>query len=239
MDIVAISQHAMNQDTQRLATVGQNVANMNTPGYKRQVEGVNSFDSILQSQPINVLTDTKNGKLTPTNSPLDFAILGDGYFEVMTPQGMAYTRAGQFQIDKSGQLQTLSGYAVMGEGGDIVFSNWEQGRKFVVNEQGEITDANSAEIGKSPIIGKLAVVQFPSHPTFTSIGHGLYVTKAAPMQNDKLVRIKQGFVEDSNVEQVENMTVMISAKRSFEDKELTIKNYHQMTQTAINELGEL
>ena len=239
MDIVAINQQGMTQDMQRLTSVGQNVANMNTPGYKAQVEGVSAFDALMKAQQIPMVTDTHNGKLAPTNSPLDFAILGDGYFQIMTPQGMAYTRAGQFQIDKTGQLQTLTGYPVMGDGGYIVIPHWDEGHPFNVNQQGEIYEAKSTAVGRAPMIAKLTVVQFAAGTAFTPIGHGLLVTEVSPSTNAHPVMIKQGYLEDSNVNQVDNMTAMMSAKNNINDKALTIKNYHQMTQTAINELGEL
>src|SRR6185312_6612280 len=129
MDIAAIG---MQNDLQRMSSISQNLANVLTSGYKREVPVTRTFDSYMQdaavqgadvagqTAPANApAIDTTPGALRATRNPLDVAIDGEGFFEVMTDQGSAYTRQGAFRTDAGGHLVTAQGLPVMGTSGEI------------------------------------------------------------------------------------------------------------------------
>src|SRR4051812_17860177 len=106
----------MQADMARMDRVAMNIANVQTPGYKRAVVTTVPFGQRVEAagtaQPA-IHTDSRPGTLKTTGQGLDFALAGPGWFEVRTPQGAAYTRNGSFRLDAAGRLVTQQGHAVM------------------------------------------------------------------------------------------------------------------------------
>src|SRR6185369_563069 len=133
----------------RMEIISNNLANVNTPGFKKDkmlfesmlagasnppaVPQGSTADPILQKD--NVYIDYEAGTVAQTGNPLDLAIEGDGFFVVNTPEGPAYTRQGNFRVAADGTLVTVDGFPVMGQGGAIRV----QGSKVEVDPKGVVT----------------------------------------------------------------------------------------------------
>ncbi len=200
--------------------VANNVANSSTSGFKR--EGI-EFDTLLTRttphESLNFVVDratyrdASSGPINPTSNPLDFAIQGSGYFPVQTPQGIRYTRAGAFELNTDGQIVTMSGDLLLGEGNQPITIP-ETATQINVSADGFVTAKvdNGASLAE---LGKVSVVKFDSEQALQPVGKGLYTTDQvpAPAENSGIV---QGALEQSNVEPVVEMTQMIQIMRSYE-----------------------
>ena len=130
-EIFAITLASMHQDMARLDGVALNLANVSTPGYKRGIVSTQPFATLVDAVDgraeasaadatgVQVLNDMRPGTVKLTGELLDVALAGDGFFEVTTPSGPAYTRQGNFRKDALGRLVTAQGYPVMGKNGEI------------------------------------------------------------------------------------------------------------------------
>ncbi len=232
---------------QAIANISQNLANVSTSGYKRTLV---SFESLLSGQKqttdakgINYSriskteTDISNGPLKDTGNPLDVALLGDGFFKVMGPEGVLYTRRGDLVIGANGTLQTRNGLNVLdAANSEIVVSNASSGEIFI-NEKGEIT--LSSPDGTSNIAGRLGIVtindssflQREKDTTFSLRQGG----EESPAENSVVV---SGSLESSNVNMVEEMTGMINSYRTFETYHKVIKSYSDISSKQA-ELGSI
>jgi len=215
----------------RLDVIANNLANANTTGFKRDSVFVKLVEDagIAQAQgkgesaeaQVQRVTDFSDGVLTPTNNPLDVAIQGRGFLVVNTPEGLRYTRNGNCELAADGTLVTPQGDAVMGTSGNIRFPDLQglsQG-KVVVTESGEVLVDNK-------LVDRLRVVDFPDVTKLQKESNSLF---AAPIEmspvemRDDSVRIRQGFLEGSNVEGLEEMMAMIELTRNFESNQRVIQ----------------
>jgi flagellar basal-body rod protein FlgG len=256
-EILNIALHGMQQDMLRLNHVGMNLTNATTPGYQRQVvalrpyQGVTlgggtlvpnlSFEATLalqqQSQiypdagnaTARVVTDSRPGTLKATGQPLDVALTAPGYFEVTTPDGPAYTRAGQFQLDARGRMVNALGYPVMGVSGEIVLNTPNP----VIEPNGQIRENNRQ-------IAQLKIVQFEEPSSIERLGDGL-VTSAGATRTlaDSDVQLRQGFVENANVSSMHEMVQLIEVMRHFESMQRMAQGYDDMLGSSIRKLGDL
>ena len=150
--------------------VTHNLANANTPGYKaerlifvRRPERDLMAEDSFSHDPV-VLVDHSPGTLQKSGNPLDVAVQGEGYFVIETKDGERYTRNGSFTLNQNGELVTMSGDAVMGEGGRITCS----GKKI------EISNAGTVSVDGSET-GKLKIVDFKKKDALVKRGAGLYI----------------------------------------------------------------
>ncbi|HHF09375.1 MAG TPA: flagellar basal-body rod protein FlgF [Candidatus Atribacteria bacterium] len=227
-----------------------NLANIDTPGFKKDllVQETSGFEKELfrftngertylgrlalgTASDIKQTTDFSQGVIETTNNPLDLALDGKGFFVVMTPQGEAYTRAGNFTLSAEGKLVTWEGYPVMGEQGEIVVGD---SGHLEVNERGEIwVDGN--------LVNTLRVVDFDDYSALAKKGQNLFVIEGTgitprPAQNFKIV---QGALERANLDPVEAMVHMIEVLRKYESVQKTIQSHDEALQKATNEIARL
>lgn len=208
----------------RLEVVANNLANVNTTGFKRdslflqklneltaaQLQGVGDLSGLNFRQ----FTDFKEGALHHTGNPLDVAIQGDGFFVVDTPTGPAYTRNGNFQLSIDGVLVTSAGNPVIGERGYIQIPNiakLEQS-EMTIHETGMVTIGNDN-------LGKLRVVKFEDLDQLKKEGEFFIAQGALEEEVDLSSReaiIRQGFLEESNVDGIFEMISLIELSRNFE-----------------------
>lgn len=188
-------------------------------------------------------TNFEQGSLKHTGNKLDVALDGAGFFEVATPQGMRLTRAGNFTVDGNGQLVTKDGHAVMMElqDGDnpTEITPDQRTAKFSGTSQVYISDGGEVFDGENKI-GKLSVVQIANPDSLQKVGNNYYDFKpnmAPEMTTLKNPIMKQGFVETSNVNIINEMTDMIMAQRVFEGTQKAIQTYDQMSDKLINLVG--
>jgi len=228
---------------QRMDIISNNLANVNTPGFKKDkmtFEGMlasnttppavspsKTADPILQKD--NVYVDYSAGPVSQTGNTLDVAIDGDGFFTVATPGGTAYTRQGNFRLTADGTLVTTDGYPVMGQGGEIHIT----GGKVEISAQGEITVDGAAA-------GIISLVDFPKPYNLTKTSSALFVPsnpQATPQAAKAEVR--QGHLEGANVDPVSEMVQMIETNRYFDACQRVILSYDGMASKAANDLGKL
>lgn len=239
--LVALSRQIVLQ--RRLEVVADNVANLNTDGFKRQ--SLSFQESMMPRARTNLfergdrrssfvselttLTDFSEGSIEQTGNTFDVAIEGSGFFVVQTPEGERYTRAGNFQLDATGRLVTPDGNPVLGEGGEIVFAPNESG--VIIASDGTI----SSSAGQR---GRLRVASFPDERLLEKSGENLYSTEEPPVPA-LTARVRQGSLERSNVSGVTEMTRLISVTRAYEQITNVLSQHDELRGRAIERLGTL
>ncbi|MGS1116415.1 flagellar basal-body rod protein FlgF [Castellaniella sp. UC4442_H9] len=212
--------------------IANNMANVSTTGFRAQLAMYRSVPVVPQAGelPTRVSTvastpgsDMTQGAMVDTGHALDAAIAGPGWFAVRTPQGEAYTRAGEFAVNQQNQLVTQTGWPVLSA----------DGQPIEIPERGSVTFATDGQIsalgaGDNPrdiqMLAQLKLVNPP--PGQLQRGDdGLFRLAAGqPAQPDPAVKIAPGFVEKSNVNPAATMVAMISNARQFELQMQVIKN---------------
>jgi len=223
--------NAMLLQTQKNDVTANNLANINTIGFKRE----HTFLQSLEDETRNTLasqTVHDQGQLKQTDNPLDLAISGRGFFTVQTQSGQAYTRDGHLAVDEYGALRTTAGHLLMGAGGPLVVS--QDGLK-----TGSVRISQHGEIFvDDDYVDRLQVVDFDNLENLQRIGTNLYVNNADP-QPDVLEEpvILQGNLETSNVDPVQEMIHMIELQRHFESSQRVLTNYDRMLGKAANDIS--
>jgi len=249
-----ISKTGLDAQQTQLDVISNNLANVSTNGFKRsravfedllyQTLSQPGAQSSQQTQlpsglqlgtgvrPVATEKIFAQGNLQQTNNPLDVAIQGNGFFQVLQPDGtIAYTRDGSFQLDNQGALVTSSGYhiqpAVTIPAGAL---------SVTVGQDGTVS-ALMPGSAKPTQVGTLQLVNFVNPTGLQSAGQNLYLETASsgtpnsstPGTNG-LGTLKAGFVETSNVNVVEEMVNMIQAQRAYEINSKAITTSDQMLQ---------
>jgi flagellar basal-body rod protein FlgF len=263
----------------KVETIANNIANANTPGFKKEqlvfkehltalskgVEDIdiprkdwnpddfyhtqgaeNAFVSVDGSY-----TSHEQGSLKPTGNPLDIALNGQGFFEVLTPNGIRFTRAGSFTISKEGELVTNRGYKLLSsikvdasQGRDVAASLNEEeadsrtiklppGSKISISKNGEI-------YSKDGMVGEISVVEFNDVHALRKEGHSLFVNNdgANIKRNDITTTTNQGFMEGSNVNAIREMSELIKAHRHFDNIQKAISTYDSISGKAVNDISK-
>lgn len=221
-------------DTSFQDLVGESLDRLGYPTSKESIgKDINSTGTGVRS---TVLTrDNTQGDLTETDNSTDFAIDGEGYFKLTSPNNQAvYSRVGEFQIDGSGRLTDSNG--------NILNINFDKGynqnnvkfekNNFNVTEDGKIMMKIN---GEQKEVGKIQLYNAVGDNSFVSVGSNLYV----PDKNAKVVMttnasVKQGFKENSNVDIGSEMAEMIVTQRAFELASKGIQTADQMWGIANN-----
>lgn len=226
---------SMHGDIARLERVAMNISNAQTPGYKREVVAASSFgDRIDAGSALVAHTDQRPGTLKSTGQALDFALTGPGWFEVSTPQGAAYTRQGQFRLDTTGRLVTQQGHPVMGISGEIVLPDAMPS----VDADGRISDAANGTKPGAPALAQLRVVQFEESATVQRLGNGLVLPQGKPSSAPEgATQIRQGYLENSNVNQMQEMVRLLETVRHLETLQKLALGYDEMLASSIRKLG--
>lgn len=228
---------SMHVDMARLERVAMNLANVQTPAYKRELVLAPPFAARVDaaSAVVSVHTDQRAGTLKPTGRSLDVALTGPGWLEVTTPQGTAYTRQGNFRLDAQGRLVTQQGHAVMGLAGDIVL---QQGAP-VIDAEGRIFESVAAGAKRDAApIAQLKIVEFDAPAQVERIGDGLVLARAQARPAASGARVQQGFLENSNVSHMQEMVRLLETMRHMETLQKVALGYDEMLGTSIRKLGE-
>jgi flagellar basal-body rod protein FlgF len=232
-DAITATQLAMDYDQLKLQSISQNVSNMNTPGFKRQLLENAGFDTHLQAN-INQVAQQLDqsylktqGLMNQTKNPTDFALSGEGYFQVQGEQGIFYTRRGDFQVNNQGELTTATGETVLGKGGVIKVDD----HAFTVDSQGGLFIDHHK-------VDQLNIVQFKQPLLLRYSGNGLYQGEESPIPVGANTLVRQGFIEQSNVKSIDEMMDMVKTSRHFEANQRVMRTADSLLATAINQLGE-
>ncbi|MFH1019414.1 MAG: flagellar basal-body rod protein FlgF [Pseudomonadota bacterium] len=223
----------LNQE-QRLNQVTNNLANVDTPGFKKETV---TFDEMLYQanrsrqrvgKGLRINTVHQQGVVQKTDAPLDLAISGDGFFQVQTPAGIRYTRAGNFQRNSEGLLVTANGYPVLGEGGPVTIT----GNKVDVAGDGRIfVDGVQSN--------RLAVVSAELQ-ALKKEGENLFrLEDGAAAEEAPNFQLLQGHLEKSNVNTVTEMTEMIDLYRAYEGQQKMIRAVDDLDDLAVRKVGSL
>lgn len=223
-----------------LAISANNLANMNTVGFKAEtslLEQISKAPAEMRAGPRPIqfvqdwaeLRDMRTGSLSQTGNPLDFAIEGDGFFQVSTAEGMRFTRDGRFTLNDQGQLITASGDAVVGDGGAISLNT----------ALGPVSVAADGSISQNgAIVGRLGVVRFTANQALEKVGDNLFASVEVP-QAAPDARVRQGMVEGSNVNPILEMTKLIEIQRAYESASSLADTAQDLTRRAIERLGRV
>jgi flagellar basal-body rod protein FlgG len=249
-----IAKTGLDAQQNRLSVISNNLANVNTTGYKRSravfqdllyqnVRQVGAQSSEATELPSGLMLGTgvrlvatekihSQGNSLQTDNPLDVAISGRGFFQVLRPDGsLGYTRDGSFQLDSQGQLVTANGLLVQPA---ITFPSDTQ--TISISADG-IVSARVPGNSTPTQIGTLQIADFTNPTGLEPVGENLFVESGAsgtpqvgnPAQNG-LGSLMQGSLESSNVNVVKEMVDMIEAQRSYEINSKAISTADQMLQ---------
>jgi flagellar basal-body rod protein FlgF len=220
-----------------MSIVANNIANMNTPGYRAQnmvftehlakAQGMDGdLSMVLDAGQFQV---SKSGPVKVTGNPLDVALTGPGFFGVQTPEGTLYTRAGNFELNVNGELVTPAGYPVVNEGGAPIL---------IPSDAGQVKIADNGFIsGKNGAIDKIMITEFDDIQQLEARGNNLYFSPAEG-QPAELTRAQQGAVEGSNVNAVMEITKMIEVSRDYQSIQRTLQNEHDRQRNTIRKLTQ-
>ena len=217
--------------------IANNVANLNTPGFRGQNMVFSEYveDPRYMKEDISLVLDygqyqmTDPGSIKETGSPLDIALVGNGFLGIQTPDGVQYTRAGNLTMDAEGTLRNARGMAVAGAGGGEITipTNAEY---IAIDKQGII----STDQGQ---IGQLMVVEFNNTQELNPAGNGLYTTTAQAIPAEKTT-VLQGKIEGSNVQAVVEMTRMIDVHREYQAVQNMMQSEHERLRSAAQKLAK-
>jgi flagellar basal-body rod protein FlgF len=220
----------------RQDTLAQNLANVNTTGYRADVVALRAVPARGQEAGTRVFTvettigsDMKNGPMTSTGRPLDVAVQGPGWIAVQGADGNeAYTRAGNLQVSAEGTLVLPSGTPVLGDGGPITAP---QDSQLSVAPDGTVSAKQAGQTAVNQI-GRIKLVN-PEETDLVKGLDGLFRTKSGEQaEADPNVRLAEGTLEGSNVSVVDTMIGMIAAARQFEMQMKLMQSAEQNEQKA-------
>jgi flagellar basal-body rod protein FlgF len=241
-------------------TIANNVANANTPGFKKDQLAFKEYLTALNKGNTDIDLPSKEwkpedfyksygaenaqvevsgsftihdqGSLSPTNNPLDFAISGQGFFELLTESGIRFSRKGNFTINNEGYLVTPNGHFVLSktpkpeaqdQAEEVVKP---EDRKIKVSNQAFSVASDGSIYNGETKAGELSLVAFRDQVALKKEGNSLFINQSNDNQLETAKgAIHQGFVEESNVNAIQEMSNLIKAHRHFESIQNVIKTY--------------
>jgi len=249
--------------------VANNLANKNTVGFKKDdlifssmlpltarnyepsffEDNTQEWPYVANGQQIRFadfglnFTDFSPGRLIATESPLDIAMLGDGYFTIATPHGPRYTRSGNFTIDALGRIVNQEGLPVIGMQGEInvgvpSLASMDT-RNLIINPEGRIF-AESEEQDTFIELAQLYIVTFANPNQLVKEAGTFFRYEGDPMDIQfSNAQVAQGYLEESNVDMFGSMIKMIETIRGYEAYQKAIQTFDDINSYAIERLGRL
>ncbi len=246
----------------RLDHISNNLANVNTPGFKGNVSAIKSFPQMLVHR-INdtylkvsgvegnmdlrpmvglstmgavvdeIATDFQQGVLLTTEDRFDLALEGQGFFVIETPFGERMTRAGNFTINADKELVNKLGYRVMGENGPINLD----GKSFVIDDAGTVFVGAKGD----EYLDKLKIVDVDDYKTIKKVGHDMFMV---PEEHEQPriasdARVHQGKLEQSNVNSIDMLRSMIEVMRTYEANSKVVVTKDTLLGKATSEIGRI
>lgn len=208
----------------RFETVANNMANINTNGFKKNII---SFNQALEMNTISK-ADFTQGPVRHTGNELDVALDSKGFFKIQTANGIRYTRDGAFTLDENGTLVTLNGDSVLGENGPITID----GREVTIGGDGQVQVDDES-------VDRLMVVDFENPHLLKKEGGARYFYSGEEKEISTVedVGVQQGYLESSNVNSTEEMIKMIETYRAFESVQKAIQSIDKVTDKIVNDYG--
>jgi flagellar basal-body rod protein FlgG len=238
-----IASQGMTALAQKQDQIANNLANVNTTGFKQsglftvayQNHLKNDKDQVFANREFKVdevYIDHSEGTMRSTGSDLDMCIKGSGFFKIMTDDGVRYTRNGNFSLNNEGLIVTGDGSKLMGTEGYI---RVEPNMKVTINDLGEVIQNGESK-------GVIKIVDFEKPYELKRHGNSLFTplntVEAVELQSQGFV-INQGFLETSNVDMIRNMVQMIATYRNYEADQKALHSQDETLQKAVNEVGKV
>lgn len=239
---IAAAASAMLPQMKAQEVIANNLANAATAGFKRDIFFEQSLSAAQSrsmgndiadwqmSQHAGIVVDFSSGALMRTDNPLDVAIDGGGYFVIETPDGERFTRNGNFLVSPDQLLVTSNGFPVMGLAGELRLSN------------GTITISTDGNVEVDGLnIGKLRIARFADPAVLVRSSSSLFMIgdSIAQPEDDSESVIRQGFLEQSNVNTIEELINMIVTMRIYESDQKAIRIQDDTLGRAIQDLGRV
>ncbi|MQT12747.1 flagellar basal-body rod protein FlgF [Segnochrobactrum spirostomi] len=221
----------------RLNTIANNIANMNTPGFRAEevkfeqvLAGTGRKGVAFVTQGETYLS-RRDGGIQYTGNPLDLAVEGNHWFAIGGPQGPVYTRDGRISISDSGELQSVDGYPILDTGGSGIRID-PAGGAISIGDDGGITQGGRqvGQIGIFDIPPEAKLARFENSGVTSDI-------PAQPVEDGIGAGVRQGYLESSNINPVSEMARLIEVTRAFENAAAAIGEHENATTEAIRELG--
>jgi flagellar basal-body rod protein FlgF len=225
---------------QSMDVIANNVANVSTPGYRREeqtfrqyieqlppTEGDTGTQTLSFVQDAGIVRDMSEGPMRSTGATYDLALHGKGFFVVQTPNGERYTRNGHFSLDTAGQIVDDAGDPLQGDGGAITINT----------DDGDIHIGTDGTLsGKNGQIAKLRVAGFANEAALAKEGGSLFSTTQAPTTATN-AEIRQGSLEESNVQPVVEISKMVEVMRAYQATATMTQSQEDLLRQAIDKLG--
>jgi flagellar basal-body rod protein FlgF len=236
-----------------LEVVANNVANLNTTGFKadnamfeeflslpanstQSTDGIATPLSYVQDR--GVWKDFSQGAIQATGNPLDVAVVGDAFLVVQSPNGERYTRNGAMQIGPNGQLVTNEGLPVIGDNGPITFQPGD--RNISISKDGRITVNEGANTRTEGFRGKLRLVRFAQPQQLQKDGSSNFLAPNGVAPQPALnAGVQQAVIEKSNINGVLEMTRLIDVTRTYTQISTMIQQQSDLRRTAIQQLADV
>jgi flagellar basal-body rod protein FlgG len=263
----------------KVETIANNVANANTVGFKKDQLVFKEHLTALTSgvEDIHIprkefspadfyhtdgaenamvsvdgsFTVFEQGNMIPTSNPLDLALKGEGFIEVLSPHGVRFTRKGNLSLSRDGELVTDQGFKVLSAlniTDELLRSpasseNLPSPEERIIKVPGntKLTFTSEGEIlTKEGIVGKISVIEFKDKHALKKEGNSIFLSPDEKNINRTNIQttVNQGFLEGSNVNAIEEMSELIKAHRHFESIQKAINAYDQISGKAANEIGK-
>jgi len=212
--------------------IANNIANINTVGFKRQVPFIEVLNSSGTST-IKQTTDHTQGEIVQTSNPLDVAIKGDGYFTIQTNEGPQLTRSGKFSLDSDGFLINEQGNKVLGKNGEINIS------QNIINDNGKLSISKNGtiSIGENEIDTLLIQKKNNAEENDRTSGLNFQPGNNSTLADESEYNVSQGYLEGSNVNPVIEMESMIQKNKDYETA-YKIMNFLDKSLQNANEIGK-
>lgn len=214
--------------------VANNIANAATSGYRQEgvvfseyVKAADEGEAVSMTRASARSTSTAQGLLTQTAGVFDVAIEGEGYFQLETPDGTRLTRAGSFAPSSAGELVNPAGYRVLDEGGGAVFLPPN------ASEVSVASDGTISADGRP--LGRIGIVK-PLEPNGMIREDGVMFRADDGVEQVQNPRVLQGYVEDSNVNTIGQLTRMIEIQRAYEMGQSFLESEDERVRQAIKTL---
>ena len=230
--------------TRELDVVANNVANIDTNGFKRRSSIFQEYISptaraetfkdvdkrvsfvIDQGTTLNF----SSGPLAHTDNPMDVAIKGDALFAVQTPTGERYTRDGSFTFNAQGELVTANGRRVLTDQGVFRIKNTET--NFAIAADGQISTSEGQK-------GKIRLVRFANPQSLSNVGSNEFSSADRPVPAGTETRLEVGSIEKSNVNAILEMSRLIEINRAYQSVANMMTQTDSLRRTAIQKLADV
>jgi flagellar basal-body rod protein FlgF len=263
----------------KVETIANNIANANTAGFKKDDIVFKEHLTALTKDPGSVdvpredwkpedfyrsqgaenafvkvdgtYTIHEQGNLIPTENPLDLALSGKGFFEVLTPSGVRFTRQGTFTISKDGEIVNDKGHKLLSaitadnsQGRDLAAANSDQdisARVIKIPDQTKLSISKEGDIFTSNgLLTKISVIEFDDVHAIAKQGNSLFINNDEKniKRNDIKTSVNQGFIEGSNVNAIHEMSELIKAHRHFDNIQKAISTYDNISGRAVNDIAK-